>query len=74
MTTLEQFVASVRAGQISRGGGGPAAGGLSDGLAVLESNADAITAEAFNQEIVDPESSWDDVRRKVMGLLEEPNG
>jgi hypothetical protein len=68
--TIAAFVARVLSGEVMCGGG-LAGTELVDGVTTLAPNVDAITAEAFNQGIVDSERYWDDVRKEVVTILTE---
>lgn len=68
--TLAQFVAEVQAGRILRGAGGQVGDVMVDGDAPLEADdPDAITAEAYNQEIIPPTMPWDMARAQVVAAL-----
>lgn len=74
--TPRAFVAAVRSGRILMGQGGLAAGEtLADGVAPLSAaDADAVTAEAFNQDVFDPETPWETARALIAGLLLDREG
>lgn len=65
--TLAEFVRDVRAGTIPAGAGGETAeGALVDGVSSLAaSDLDAITAEAFNQDVFPAGTTWATGRRQV---------
>jgi hypothetical protein len=66
----EAYIEAVRAGQIQAGVGGREGDRIVDGRAPLGlDDLDALTAEAYNQGVFDPDVPWAAARRRLETLV-----
>jgi hypothetical protein len=64
--TFDSYIAEVKAGKFKIVGGGRAHGDLIEGFVMLNpKDVDAVTAEAFNQQVFSAEEDWQKARAQV---------
>lgn len=67
---LDEYVKKVKAGTLSVPTGAPSGKLLVEGMGALDKNdLEAVTAEAFNLDVFDPEKPWDEAFREVQAAM-----
>lgn len=72
--TLNEFVKSVVSGEIKFAAGGRSSGKIIEYTANPDTkDIEAIAAEAVNREIVDSDTSWDQLVKQIKDIIAELN-